>query len=242
MSRSLPTMSRKGVESPSVPKQAATWTEDDVRRMLALKLTVCQQVKPKETTKLYGIKQRLSAMRMRLDGSVMHHRYRREIERIPKVTAADCEFLSDVIKRVLDGERDAYKAFSLALLNRNPGNPRTPFMAAEYELCQRICPKRLHKAARLEIAARYRVSPARVSQARTKHRREITAWISRAMQLADEHRIPHELMLRHLSGLVYGQADWFIGASQGSTLNDTPPEHLFNVHFPVLLVKATPIH
>ena len=49
----------KGSDSSSVPHQRTTWSEDDVKRLLAPRLTICQQIKPKETPKLYGMKQRL---------------------------------------------------------------------------------------------------------------------------------------------------------------------------------------
>ncbi len=214
-------MSRKRVESVKVPKQEVTWTDEDLSRLLSLNLRVCQWVKPAETVRLYGITQRLSAMRMRLDGSVNGQPLQQEIERMPDLAAEQCAFLYDVIKRVLDGERDAFKAFGLAVPERNTGKPRTPFMAADYELARRFLPKKLHKQVRLEIADRYAVTPARVSQAHTKHRQELDSWIAQALQLADSEHIPHQLMLRHLSALVRGQAEWFIDARKGSTLNDT---------------------
>jgi hypothetical protein len=230
---------RRAIEVSSVPKMEPTWTDEDVRRLRSLKLTICRQVKPDETIRLYAITQRLSAMRMRLDGSVVGHEFQKEIESIPNLSAEQCQFLYDVLHRVLNGERDAFKAFQLALADANPPNPKTPFMAAEYELGRRILPKALNKALRFDIADKYKVTPSRVSQAHSKHRKEIDAWLGEALDLADAERIPRELMVRHLSALVQGQAAWFIGSSKGVTLNDTPPEHLFNVEFPILLVNRT---
>lgn len=149
-------------------------------------------------------------------------------------------FLHGVINRVLNGERDAFKAFRLALPDGNPTNPRTPFMAAEYELGRRILPKALNKALRSDIADKYKVTPPRVSQARTRHRKEIDPWIDKALDLADAEKVPRELMLRHLSALVQGNSGWFLSASKGVTLNDVPAENLFYVEFPILLVGGTP--
>jgi hypothetical protein len=110
MKKEVGATSRKGVEHPSVPKQSVTWTDEDLSRLLALNLRVCQWVKPAETVRLYGITQRPSAMRMRKDGSAVGHQFQEEIARMPELSAEQCAFLYDVIKRVLDGERDAFKA------------------------------------------------------------------------------------------------------------------------------------
>jgi hypothetical protein len=241
MKRAPRTNPRKRAEAESELRQSAAWSDEDLNRLRSLDLRVCQWVKPAETVKLYGITQRLSARRMRLDGSAIGHRSQQCIEVVPDLSAEQCAFLYDVIRRVLDGERDAFKAFGLAIPSQNPGNPRTPFMAAEYELAKRLVPKARHKRVRFEIAERYAVTAARISQAHTKHREHIDVWISEALQLADSERIPAELMLRHLAALVRGQSEWFIGARKGSTLNDTPPENLFNVTFPLLLVNRPPI-
>lgn len=230
---------RRAVESSAIPKSERTWSDEDERRLLSLKPTICRQVKPDETIRLYAITQRLSAMRMRLDRSAAGHELRQEIERIPNLSAEQCQFLHDVITRVLNGERDAFKAFQLALPEANPANPRTSFMAAEYELGRRILPKQLHKALRSEIADKYDVTPPRVSQACTQHRGEIDTWIHSALDLAAAENIPRELMLRQLSARVQGQAEWFVGMGKGVTLNDVPAENLFNVEFPILLANRT---
>lgn len=164
-------------------KQAVTWTDDDLSRLLALNLRVCQWVKPKETVRLYGITQRLSAMRMRKDGSAHGHQMQETIERIPDLSAEHCAFLYEALKRVLDGKRDAFKAFRLAIPQQNPGSPRTAFMAADYELARRILSKPRHKGERLEIAERYSVTPPRVSQAHTRYLEELDSWIAKALEL-----------------------------------------------------------
>jgi hypothetical protein len=130
--------SRKRAISSTAGTDPVRWTDEDVERLIALKLSICRWEKPEETLRLYGITQRLSAMRMRLDGSANGHRCQPQIERMPALCAAQLAFLYTAIRRVLDGERDAFKAFGLAVPDRNPGNPRTPFMAAECELGRRL--------------------------------------------------------------------------------------------------------
>lgn len=205
-------------------------------RLAALDLHVVRLVKPPQTVRLYGLLQRLQVKRMRLDGSAdaLADHDREAFALVPDLSAADCAFLHRALQRIVDGERDAFRAFELQVHDQRQASIRPRIMAAEYELRCRVSGVRSRKPHRSIVAEAWDVSQQRVAQAWAAHEAEVTDWIARALSLADHECIPRDAMLAHVCRLVISARDSPF-TKGGASLKNTPPEVLFNIEFPAPL-------
>jgi len=204
-------------------------------------------VKPSQTLRLYGISQRLTVPILRdaiargeretpKPGSPEH----RFITDIPGISVEDAAFLKGVIRTVLDGERDAYKAFDLALPKVRRKGIEAALICACYALAQSLWPERQHrKAVRQWVAELWAITPPRVSQCKKAHGREITEWIGQAVRLAAAAKVTRELVLAQLLDSVLTEltspTHYYLQSGTKVGLANWPPEHLFDVEFPAPL-------
>jgi hypothetical protein len=194
---------KKG-HNPKKNKASSSWSDDDRKRLYeTFDISVYGLSKPQEIKYLYKVNQRLSAQRLRmLEGPPKDKHTQTFLEVTPPLSPEDCAFLHEVIHAVLNGERDAFKAFQLKTVAKRLSEMTSVVIAAEYELYCREAPGKQTPWRDL-IAKRWDITGSRVSTCRSKHKTEINAWIENALKVTAEEGIPSDLVIRVLLDKVF---------------------------------------
>jgi hypothetical protein len=232
-------MQRKTTETK--PPRPIRLSKKVVKTIREANFVVHRLVKPQKTLALIGVVQRLSAESMRMSGPTTDIA-KEFVSRVPKLDKPTIEVIRKGLRAILNGERDAYKAFDLDVQTTRRPSVKGRVMAAEVLLREEIFgPSPRYRAS---VAKEYSLSPQAVASAVRANRQELIEWINASAAWGETKGVSRRHMLAylltHLPTVNAKRSEpnvdpWTVVTTilaDSWTLRDSAPDKQFYLEFP----------